>query len=419
MPAIDINPEKVAESEFAMTIGKTAKKIEKKGFFRTTRKFTTKTFSRVLQRLQPVSDFFTKAFFYLEREWSELKKTSSRIKDTASRWINESRAATLSKLIATEEEKIFKKIHGEVEMDFGALTSAARDSETKRQVLKTFEWHLELIGRKSEWGGLNGIGATFLRDTGNLIITYYLYEILCNDIPSFRLFEVMSNTDKMRTEQYIVREINKCAEKGPEQRGPDETYVEMPNVPRGVLRSPTRISPSDPKFSKKIEKLSMASAKTSVKDAPGIFKEMKKSRTEDLKKIQKAVKEQKARTEKRRELMAKNRRGTQRLSAHKKNMEEAIERAEDERMKEEVLAAGPQPRGPKSQVAPPRSGFNSGFGAPPLRVPQPQPQPLPGASRGRARNSRAAQPQAPLSDGEVSGNGSPVYSPDSPYRGPQ
>jgi hypothetical protein len=33
MPAIDINPEKVAESEFAMTIGETAKKIKKKRFF--------------------------------------------------------------------------------------------------------------------------------------------------------------------------------------------------------------------------------------------------------------------------------------------------------------------------------------------------------------------------------------------------
>ena len=416
MPAIDINPAEVAESEIAKTLGKTAKKIEKKGLFRTTRKLTTKAFSRVLQRLQPVSDFFMKAFFYLEREWSELKKTSLRIKDSASRWINESHASKLSKLIATEEEKIFNKIHGEVEMDFGALTSAARDSEIKKQVLKTFEWHLELIGRKGEWSGLNGIGATFLRDPGNLIITYYLYEILCNDIPSFRLFEVMSNTDKMQTEQYIVREINKCAEKGPEQRGPDETHVEMPNVPRGVVRSPTRISPSDPKFLKKIKKLSMASAKTSVKDAPGIFKEMKKARIEELKKIQKVVKEQKARTAKRQDQIAKKRRGTQRLSAHEKNLEEARERAEDQRMEDEVVAAGPQPRGARSQVAPPRSGFNSGFSAAPLQVPPPQPQPSAGVSRGRGRSSRAPKPQATLSDGEERDNRSPPYSPDSPYR---
>ncbi len=415
MAAKYIDPEEVAESEFAMTIGKTAKEIKKKGFFRTTRKFTTKAFSRVLQTLQPVSDFFTKAFFYLEREWSELKKTSSRIKDTASRWINESRAATLSKLIATEEEKIFKKIHGEVDMDFGALTSAARDSETKRQVLKTFEWHLELIGRKSEWGGLNGIGATFLRDTGNLIITYYLYEILCNDIPSFRLFEVMSNTDKMQTEQYIVREINKCAEKGPEQRGPDETYVEMPNVPRGLLRPSTRISPSDPKFLKKMKELSRASAKTSVKDAPGIFKEMKKARIEELKKIKKAVKEQKTRTEKRKQLIEKKRRGTKKLSEHERNLEEARDRAEDLRMEEEVKAAGPQPRGPRSQVAPPRSGFTTGFGAaPPLQIPQPPP----GLTRGRGRGSKAVQ-QAPLSEGEELEDGSPKYSVHSPYTGPR
>jgi hypothetical protein len=418
MPVIDIDPKKVAELPITKAIGRTAKKMEDQGILRTTRKLTTKAFSRVLEKVQPVSDFFKKAFFYLEREWSELKKTSLRIKETASRWINESRAATLSKLIATEEEKIFNKIHGEVEMDFGALTSAARDSETKRQVLKTFEWHLELIGRKSEWGGLNGIGATFLRDTGNLIITYYLYEILCNDIPSFRLFEVMSNTDKMQTEQYIVREINKCAEKGPEQRGPDETYVEMPNVPRGLLRPPTRISPSDPKFSKNIKKLSMASAKTSVKDAPGIFKEMKKARIEDLKKVQKAVKEQKARTEKRRNLIEKKRRGTQRLSAHEKDLEAARQRAEDERMELEVLAAGPQPRGAKSQA--PRSGFTTGFSAAPLQVPQPQPQPpaRAGVSRGRGRVSKAVQ-QAPLSDGEVSVNGSPQYSVHSPYTGPR
>ena len=413
MPVIDIDPE---ESEFAMTIGKTAKKIEKKGLFRTTRKLTTKAFSRVLQRLQPVSDFFEKAFFYLEREWSELKKTSSRIKNSTLRWINESHASKLSKLIATEEEKIFKKIHGEVEMDFGALTSAARDSETKRQVLKTFEWHLELIGRKGEWSGLNGIGATFLRDTGNLIITYYLYEILCNDIPSFRLFEVMSNADKMQTEQYIVSEINKCAEKGPEQRGPDETHVEMPNVPRQLVRSPTRISPSDPKFSKKIKKLSMASAKTSVKEAPGIFKKAREARTEDLKKIKKAVEAQKARTAKRQEQIAKNRRRTQRLSAHEKNLEEARERAEEQRMEEDVKLAGPQPRGPKSQAPPlgARSGFGSSFGAPPLPVPGAGS----GVSRGKGRNSRAPQPQpqpqAARSDGEVS----PVYSPDSPHREP-
>jgi hypothetical protein len=283
------------------------------------------------------------------------------------------------------------------------------------QVLKTFEWHLELIGRKSEWGGLNGIGATFLRDTGNLIITYYLYEILCNDIPSFRLFEVMSNADKMRTEQFIVSEITKCAEKGPEQRGPDEMHVERPNIPRQLVRPSTRISPSDPKFLKKIKKTSMASAKTSVKDAPGIFKEMKEARTEDLKKIQKAVKEQKARTAKRQGLIAKKRRGTQRLSAHKKNMEEAIERAEDQRMEDEVIAAGPQPRGPKSQAVP-RSGFTASFGAPPLQVPPPQPQPQPptGLSRGRGRNSRAQQSQAALSEGEAS----PVYAPGSPYVGP-
>ena len=407
MPVID--PE---ESEFAMTIGRTAKKIEEKGLFRTTRKLTTKAFSRVLKRLQPVSDFFSKAFFYLEREWGELKKTSLRIKEGASRWINESRAATLSKLIATEEEKIFNKIHGEVEMDFGALTSAARDSETKRQVLKTFEWHLELIGRKSEWGGLNGIGATFLRDTGNLIITYYLYEILCNDIPSFRLFEVMSNADKMRTEQFIVSEITKCAEKGPEQRGPDEMHVEMPNIPRGLLRPPTRISPSDPKFLKKIKQLSKASAKTSVKDAPGIFKEMKEARIKDLKKIQKAVKEQKARTAKRQELIAKKRRGTQRLSAHEKNLEAAREQVEAQIMEDEVLAAGPQPRGQKSQA--PRSGFSASFGAPPLRVPQPQHQPPAGVSRGRGRGSKAVQ-QA--SEEELE-DGSPPHSEDSPYRGP-
>lgn len=409
MAAKYIDPEEVAESEFAMTIGKTAKKIEKKGLFRTTRKATTKAFSRVLQRLQPVSDFFKKAFFYLEREWSELKKTSLRIKDTTSRWINESRAATLSKLIATEEEKIFKKIHGEVDMDFGALTSAARDSETKRQVLKTFEWHLELIGRKSEWGGLNGIGATFLRDTGNLIITYYLYEILCNDIPSFRLFEVMSNADKMQTEQYIIREINKCAEKGPEQRGQDETYVEMPNVPRGLLRPSTRISPSDPKFSKKIKQLSRASAKTSTENAPGIFKEMKKARIEELKKIKKAVEAQKARTAKRQEQIANKRRGTRRRSEHEKNMEAARDRAEDLRMEEEVKQLVLNQKGPKSQATPPISGFSTSFGAPP------PPQPPAGASRGRGRNSRAPPPQDPLSYGEVSGNGSPVYSPDSPY----
>lgn len=407
MPAIDINPEEVAELPITKAIGKTAKEIKKKGLFRTTRKLTTKAFSRVLQRLQPVSKFFRDAFFYLEREWIELKKTSSRIKDTASRWINESHASKLSKLIATEQEKIFNKIHGEVKMDFGALTSAARDSETKRQVLKTFEWHLELIGRKSEWGGLNGIGATFLRDTGNLIITYYLYEILCNDIPSFRIFEVMSNADKMRTEQYIVREIDKCAEKGPEQRGPDETHVEIPNVPRQLVRSPTRISPSDPKFSKKLKKLSMASAKTSVKDAHRIFEEMKKARNEDLKKIKKAVEAQKARTAKRQQQIAKNRRRTQRLSAHEQNLAEARERAEEQRMGEQVKAAGPQPIGAKSQ-APPRSGFSSGFSAAPLPVPGAGA----GVSMGKGRNSRARQPQASPSDGEVS----PVYSPNSPHR---
>lgn len=415
MAAKYIDPEDVAESEFAMTIGKTANKIKKKGFFRTTRRATERTFSSVLQRLQPVSDFFKKAFFYLKREWSELKKTSLRVKDSASRWINESRAATLSKLIAELQEEIFKKIHGVVVMDFDGLTAAARDLETKRQVLKTFEWHLELIGRKSEWDELNGIEATILSDTGNLIITYYLYEILCNDIPSFRLFEVMSDTDQRQTKQYIVHEINKCAEKGPEQRGPDETYMEMPNVPRGLLRPSTRISPSDPKFLKKIKQVSRASAKTSAEDAPGIFKEMKKARTEDLKKIKKAVKEQKARTAKRQEQIANKRQGTRRLSAHEKNLAEARQLAEDEKMKQEVEAAGPQPRGPRSQVAPPRSGFTTGFSVAPFQVPQPPA----GASRGRARNSRAPQTQAHLSDGEVSGNGSPIYSVHSPYMGPR
>lgn len=417
MPAIDIDSEEVENLPITQAIGKTVKKFEKQGMLRTTRKATTKAFSRLLEKVQPVSNFFKKAFFYLEREWNELKKTSLRIKNSTLRWINESHAAKLSKLIATEQEKIFNKIHGEVEMDFGALTSEARDPEIKRQVLKTFEWHLELIGRKGEWGGLNGIGSTFKRDTGNLIITYYLYEILCNDIPSFRLFEIMSNADKMRTEQFIVGEINKCAEKGPEQQGPDETYVEMPNVPRQLVRSPTRISPSDPKFLKKIKQLSRASAKTSTEDAPGIFKGMRESRIEELKKIRKAVKEQKARTAKRQELIAKKRRGTQRLSAHEKNMEAARDRAEDLRMEEEVKAAGPQPRGQKSQVAPPRSGFGIGFGAAPLQIPQPQPPAGAGASRGRGRNSRAPPPQAHLSEGELSGNESPTYSPDSPFTG--
>ena len=63
MPAIDINPNEVAELPITKAIGKTAKKMKKRGILRTTIRETKKAFSRVLQRLQPVSDFFRKAFF--------------------------------------------------------------------------------------------------------------------------------------------------------------------------------------------------------------------------------------------------------------------------------------------------------------------------------------------------------------------
>jgi DNA-binding PadR family transcriptional regulator len=369
-------------------IRRTLSSIVEKGVVQTTKEGVTYAFEKASEKTQQLSDYGKRIFYYFKREWDAFKPLIQAI----STKITADRAAKLSLLISKEQDKIHDQIHGE-EMTFESMRALASKRELQNSAIKTIEWRAELMGRQTE---MDVMERTIRSDKDNLIIMLYLVEILCNDLPSFELFDYLSQNQKESTLAYINKKINECVN-NPSPMAED--FQDTPSVPRPLARPIIRISPND---TEGLMRHSAESAKMD-EDKKQMFKDMRARTTASLLKKRKAVK-----------LFKKKHANTVRMKKHKQTLEQQQGLVRELELKKLEEAAGPQKGRQPAAV----SGFGTGFGAAPLQVPQPPAGA--GVSRGRGR-TRAPPPQASnghLSEGEVSGNGSPVYSPDSPYRGP-
>ena len=375
-------------------IRRTLSSIVEKGVVQTTKEGVTYAFEKASEKVQQLSDYGKRIFYYFKREWDAFKPLIQAI----STKITADRAAKLSLLISKEQDKIHDQIHGEA-MTFESMRALASNRELQNSAIKTIEWRAELMGRRAE---LDDMKRTIRSDQDNLIIMLYLVEILCNDLPSFELFDYLSRNQKESTLAYINKKINECVN-NPSPMAED--FQDTPSVPRPLARPTIRISPND---TEGLMRHSAESAKMD-EDKKQMFKDMRARTTASLLKKRKAVK-----------LFKKKHANTVRMKKHKQTLEQQQGLVRELELKKLEEAAGPQGQLQKGRQ--PVAG--SGFGAPPFQVPplQPQSQPPAGAlPRGRGR-TRAPPPQAingHLSDGEVSGNGSPPYSVHSPYTGPR
>jgi hypothetical protein len=372
-------------------IRRTLSSIVEKGVVQTTKEGVTYAFEKASEKAQQLSDYGKRIFYYFKREWDAFKPLIQAI----STKITADRAAKLSFLISKEQDKIYDQIHG-AKMEFEPMRALASKRELQNSVIKTIEWRAELMGRQAE---LDNMEQTIRSDEDNLIIMLYLVEILCNDLPSFELFDYLSQNQKASTLAYINKKINECVN-NPSPMAED--FQDTPSVPRPLARPSRRFSPGD---TEGIMRESAESAKMD-QDKGKMFKDMRARTTASLLKKRKAVK-----------LFKKKHANTARMRKHKQTLEQQQRLVREQELQRLEEAAGPQ--GQKGRQPAAGSGFSQGFGASSLR--DPQPGAGAGASRGRGRGFQPQPPQRQasngnLSDREVSGNGSPVYSPDSPHR---
>jgi len=369
-------------------IRRTLSSIVEKGVVQTTKEGVAYAFEKASEKAKQLSEYGKRIFYYFQREWDAFKPLIQAI----SKKITADRAANLSIWISKEQDKIHDRIHG-AKMTFASIQAWAGNQELQNSAIKTIKWRAELMGRQAE---LDDMERTIRSDEDNLIIMLYLVEILCNDLPSFELFDYLSRNQKDSTLAYINKKINECVN-NPSPMAED--FPDTPSVPRPLARPSVRISPDD---TEGLMRHSAESAKMD-QDKKQMFKDMRSRTTASLLKKRKAV-----------NLFKKKHANTVRMKKHKQTLEQQQRLVREQELQRLEDAAGPQGQKGRQPAA------GSGFGAaPPLRVPQSQP--VAGTSRSRLRGSQ--YPQIKSSNGDFSDKedgevqGSPLYSPDSPHTG--
>lgn len=349
------------------TVRKYGKEIAEKGLVRATQDRISAVGERVSASISTASSYFKQMYDLLKREWKSLRSP-----------VDKARSHYLAHSISTVQEAIHERIHGE-EVTFANIRSLAADKDTKRDVLQSFRWHYELMGRNPEEEGFE---EAVRKDDLNLIVINYLVETLCENLPSFTVFHSISDSDRRTTTALIQAKIDKCVS-GIDEMAAD--HVDTPSTVRPV-QGHYRISPNA--NMEQIKGFSESSAKNwQNKDKK--FKKMRSSTAKNLKLKQDYVDKAKAQ-----------------LQEMKKKKQA------------EAQAQAPPPRGRGRQdplatlpSAPAPSHLNSLMNAyrasGPIsdgEIPEsPRQKPAAGARKSRGRGRKSPSP-------------SPQYSPDSPYQ---
>jgi len=349
------------------TVRKYGKEIAEKGFVRATQDRISAVGERVSASISTASSYFKQIYDLLKREWKSLRSP-----------VDKARSHYLAHSISTVQEAIHTRIHGE-EVTFANIRSLAADKDTKRDVLQSFRWHYELMGRNPE---TEGFEEAVRKDDLNLIVINYLVETLCENLPSFTVFHSISDSDRRTTTALIQAKIDKCVS-GIDEMATD--HVDTLSTVRPV-EGHYRISPNA--TMEQIKGFSESSAKD-WQNKGKKFEKMRKATVKNLVLKRDYVKKAKVHFEE---------------IKKKKQAQQA--------------PPPPQPRGrgrqdPLAALVPPAQGpasLNSLMNAYRAREPlsdgeipeSPRHKPAAGARKSRGRSRKSPSPQ---------------YSPDSPYQG--
>jgi len=376
MPPID--PKKITKTKAYKAVNKSLKKyasdIGEKGLVRATQDRIGSAMETVSERLKHISAFFKNVYGKLKREWKSLRSP-----------MDKSRANWLAASISHVQDSIHKQIHGEM-LTYADVRSWAANKDLQSDVHATFRWRFELMGKSQ--GEVDEFETAIRQDNMNLTVINYLVEILCDDLPSFRVFIYGSKKEEESRIAEIQAKINECLS------GVDEfpeNHMITDSVKRPV-QGYYRISPNATMAD--IERLSVLSAKPE-QNKRKLFKKMKKRTIKDLVEKRKYVN-----------------RSRKLLEKHKA----------EKRVEPVVVPVPAAGRGKGKTVVQPVA-------------PAPAPAPLanPNSALGRSlQQYRSRGQQQPMEEGEIQESlpkgrgrgktrrtppGSPVYSPDSPYSG--
>ena len=376
MPPIDVK--KITKTKTYKVVKKDLKKyasdIGEKGLVRATQDRIGSAMETVSERLKHISDFFKDVYGKLKREWKSLRSP-----------LDKARANYLAASISHVQDSIHKQIHGEL-LTYEDVRSWAGNKDLQRDVEATFRWRFELMGTPAS--DIESFETALKQDTKNLTVINYLVEILCEDLPSFRVFIYGSKKEEESRIAEIQAKINECLS------GVDEfpeNHMITDSVKRPV-QGYYRISPNA--TMEDIERLSVLSAKPE-QNKRKLFKKMKKRTIKDLVEKRKYVN-----------------RSRKLLEKHKA----------EKRVEPVVVPVPAAGRGKGKTVVQPVA-------------PAPAPAPLanPNSALGRSlQQYRSRGQQQPMEEGEIQESlpkgrgrgktrrtppGSPVYSPDSPYSG--
>lgn len=263
MPPID--PKKITKTKTYKALKKSLKKyasdIGEKGLVRATQDRIGSAMETVSERLSHISKFFKNVYRNLKREWKSLRSP-----------MDKSRANWLAASISHVQDSIHKQIHGEL-LTYADVRSWAANKDLQRDVHATFRWRFELMGKST--GEMDEFETAIRQDNMNLTVINYLVEILCEDLPSFRVFIYGSEQEKNSRIAEIQAKIDNCLS------GVDEfpaNHMDTASVKRPA-QGYYRISPNA--TMEEIERLSALSAKPEQKKGE-LFKKMKERTIKDL-----------------------------------------------------------------------------------------------------------------------------------------
>jgi hypothetical protein len=263
MPPID--PNKITKTKAYKAVKKSLKKyasdIGEKGLVRATQHRIGSAMETVSERLGHISAFFKNVYGKLKREWKSLRSP-----------MDKSRANWLAASISHVQDSIHKQIHGE-KLTYADVQSWAGNKDLQRDVQATFRWRFELMGKSQD--EIDEFERAIMQDNMNLTVINYLVEILCEDLPSFRVFIYGSDQEKNSRIAEIQAKINNClsgVDKIP------ENHMDTDSVKRPA-QGYYRISPNA--TMEEIERLSALSAKPQ-QNKRKLFIKMKKRTIKDL-----------------------------------------------------------------------------------------------------------------------------------------
>jgi hypothetical protein len=263
MPVIDGN--KLTRTKAYKAVKKSIKKyaseIGEKGLVRATQDRIGSAMETVSERLSHISAFFKNVYGKLKREWKSLRSPLDKVRVN---WL----AASISHV----QDSIHKQIHGEL-LTYADVRSWAGEKQLQNDVLQTFRWRFELMGKST--GEMDEFETAIRQDNMNLTVINYLVEILCEDLPSFRVFIYGSEQEKNSRIAEIQAKIDQCLS------GVDEfpqDHMDTASVKRPA-QGYYRISPNA--TMEDIKQLSALSAKPE-QNKEKMFKKMKKRTIKNL-----------------------------------------------------------------------------------------------------------------------------------------